>query len=233
MALSPAELAYKERAEGRAPTGIVTVRDFDQGVVETLGAKIIGDHYLLQLEGFDYPPGIPGVVVTYIVSEELFQSYVLPVITVSRDDLSPAMHRWHPGSVQYRAPARGSLLRAVGERANFGHWEEMPQAVPFDFTYTINILTRSRSSRSSANRLLDYVLRVFPPYCRLLVTDSVGDVRSYEAQMTGTTPLDEVAEVSERTIGFAVTIEVQGELDLNEPKRSAAALGADVRLQQR
>lgn len=234
MALSTQEKALWDRTLGLAPTGSVTIRDFDQGVVETLGAKIVGDHYLLDIPGIEYPPGIPGIIVTYIVPEELFQSYVIPLITVSRDDLSPAMQRWHPGTLQYRAPAAGSVLKGVRNETNFAKWEESQQAVPFDLTYTISILTRNRQSRTSANKLLDYVLRIFAPYSRLLVTDSIGDLRSYECALMGVSPLDEVAEVAERSMGFAVTIQVEGELDLTDPVTNhAVTTEPQVRLAQK
>ena len=48
--------------------------------------------------------------------------------------------------------------------------------------------------------------------------DSIGDVRTYEAFQESISPLDEVSEVVDRVIGFAVTLRVEGELDLLDPE---------------
>jgi len=56
----------------------------------------------------------------------------------------------------------------------------------------------------------------------VLVTDSIGDVRSYEANLSGVGPLDEASEVGERLIGFSLTLFVSGELDLQTPSYSEA-----------
>jgi hypothetical protein len=98
--------------------------------------------------------------------------------------------------------------------------EQVDQAAPFDFSYTINIVARNRGAPgilNQANRLLDHVLRIYQPYCRVLLKDSIGDARSYEAFMDGVSPLDEVADVTDRVIGFAVSLRIEGELDLSDP----------------
>lgn len=238
--------ALRERTEGRARTGFVNLRSFDEGVVETLGAKIDADlqNYFLDLEpvetvGFDPPetspfhrgiveprPGLPGIPVTFALPEDVFEKYSIPVILVRREGLDPAMQRWHPGSLQYRAPGRGAhpvqyQASSTSEvKEGFDRAEQVDQAAPFDLLYTINVVARNRGAPgilNQANRLLDHVLRIYPPYCRVLVKDSVGDLRSYEAFMEGTSPLDEVADVTDRVIGFAVSLRIEGELDLTDP----------------
>lgn len=238
--------ALRERTEGRARTGFVNLRSFDEGVVETLGATIDEDlqNYFLHLEpvetvGFDPPvsspfhrgiveprPGLPGIPVTFALPEDVFEKYSIPVILVRREGLDPAMQRWHPGALQYRAPGRGAHPAQYQHgptsevKEGFDRAEQVDQAAPFDLLYTINVVARNRGAPgilNQANRLLDHVLRIYPPYCRVLVKDSVGDLRSYEAFMEGTSPLDEVADVADRVIGFAVSLRIEGELDLTDP----------------
>ncbi len=72
---------------------------------------------------------------------------------------------------------------------------------------------------------MDYVLRIYQPYSRVLVTDSVGDCRDYAAFMESISHLDEVPEVTDRVLGFAVTLRVEAELDLNDPRVHKAVLG--------
>lgn len=238
--------ALRARTEGLARTGFVNLRSFDQGVVETLGAKIDPDlqNYFLDVEavetvGFDPPesspfyrgpveprPGLPGVPITFAFPEDVFEKWTLPVIVVRRESIDPAPQRWHPGTIQYRAPARGALPVQSQLSINsavtsgFDRVEQAEQAFPFDFSYTLNILARNRGAPGSlnqANRLLDLVIRIYQPYCEVRVVDSVGDVRGYEAFMDGVSALDEVAEVTDRVIGFAVSLRIEGELDLSDP----------------
>lgn len=216
-------LAREDRELGRARVGEVNLRDFDQGVVETLGATITGDNYFLSISGVSPPPGSPGVPVTFANPEDIFEKWKIPVLVIARDDISPAMSRWHPGLGEYSAPARGanpvSITTPAGTFARFDRYEEQMQAVPFDIMYTLSIQARYRSSlQNMSNAILKYVLKVYTPYCRVLVKDSLGDVRSYDAFMEGISSLDEVREVTERQMGFAVTLRVEGELNLPDPE---------------
>jgi hypothetical protein len=238
--------ALRDRTEGRARTGFVNLRSFDEGVVETLGARIDEEteNYFLNLEevetvGFDPPvsshfhrgpvdprPGLPAIPVTFAYPEDVFEKYSIPMILVRRDDISPALQRWHPGTLQYRAPGRGAhpseykQYQTSDPVKGYDRVEQVDQAAPFDLSYTINIVARNRGApgvRNQANRVLDHVLRIYQPYCRVLLKDSVGDARSYSAFMEGISHLDEVADVTDRVIGFAVTLRIEGELDLNDP----------------
>ena len=214
--------ALRARVEGRARTGTVTVRDFDQGVVETLGARIIKDGYFItELASLDPPPGLPGIPVVFSHPEEVFQTHRVPVIEVRRDDITPAMSRWHPGMGQYSAPKLGAKAVASpipGDlRTSFDSFEDAQQSCPFDILYTISIQARQREYMAAANRILAYVLKIYQPYCAVYVKDDVGDRRSYEAFMESLAPLDEVAEVGQRMIGFAMSLRVEAELDINDP----------------
>jgi hypothetical protein len=215
------EAALRERQQGGRKTGTVGLRDFDRGVVETLGAVVVKDNYFLTIPGVSPAPGHPGIQVVFAFPEDIYEHWKKPSIVVSRDDVSTAMQRYHPGAYQYRAPAAGARPVVVSGIQGFTSMETMSQAVPFDLSYSLNIITTGRGSggsRAQAGLMLDWVLRKFPPYCAIYVLDSIGDQRTYTAWMDGVGMLDEVAEVSERTIGFAVTLRVEAEFDLAEPE---------------
>ena len=242
------------REAGTAPAGKVGLRNFDEGVVVTLGAEIFNvdtsrANYFIPKEALapvEPAPGLPGIPVTFSHPEDIWERYRQPVIVIRRDDISPAMSRWHPGMVTYRAPAKGAKLVTVvlgsglltaPTVTNWDKWEEKQQATPFDITYTISILARHRgrgplpsrgsprgftgaagSPRNQVNLILDYCLRRFAPYSQIFVNDSQGDVRPYFTFMEAISHLDEVPEVTERVLGFALTLRVEAELDLGDPE---------------
>lgn len=206
----------REKQSGGVKTGSVFLRDFDRGVVETLGGVVVGDNYFVYNTGVNPAPGQPGIPVTFAFPEDIYEHWRKPGFIVSRDDVAPAMQRYHPGALQYNAPAATARPVVMSGIQGFSQMETMSQAVPFDLAYTISIITAGY--RNLANKLLDYTLRRFPPYCAVYVLDSLGDQRTYTAWNDGVSMLDEVMEVSERTIGFAVSLRVEAEFDLAEPE---------------
>ena len=228
MADSPTVAAVRTRSEGHARTGVVTLRDFDQGVVETLGAKVIGDRYFItELKHLDPAPEFPGVPVVFAHPEDLFQVHKIPVIEVRRDDISMAMNRWHPGTVQYHTAAPTALGQTFTfpdgtRKSGFTKYETAQQSCPFDLLYTINIIAKARTAMAAAQYILAYVLKIYQPYCAVYIADSVGDRRSYEAFLESIGPMDEAADVAERVIGFALSLRVEAELDINDPQMQTA-----------
>lgn len=227
------------RIAGGSRNGLVDVRSFDRGVVETLGAKVYANgvlaespdtpvpdaNYYLIVDGIDPAPGQPGVQITWSYPEDVYEFEKLPMLLVRRDDISPAMQRWHPGAEKYQTAALGANPVLSGQSVFYDAWESQQQATPFDLTYTIQVMARHRGGpgqRNQANLLLAHVLKVYPPYGAVVVRDSLGDFRTYEAFMEGTSVVDEVAEVAERMIGFAVSLRVEGELDLINPETRKA-----------
>lgn len=249
----------EDRALNRAPAGFVNLRSFDEGVVVTLQGEIHeGNYYVTDPRVCPVapPPGQPGIPITWAFPDDNYEHWRLPAIIIRRDDISPAMNRWHPGHTVWRAPAEGAVARSVTvptgpttstEVTGYSKYEVQQQAVPFDITYTISVMARYRgfgnkqevgsksvgewsaSPRTQANRLLDHVLRIYQPYSAVFVKDSQGDYRTYEAFMEAVSHLDQVAEVTDRMIGFAVTLRVEAELDLNDPiVRSAVTNGLTI-----
>lgn len=220
-------MGYAERRAGTERNGLVLQRDFDLGVVETLGAEeveledgsrnwfLTGDKIEWPpVNGFVTPPGLPGIPINFSYPEDLTDDFVLPIIVVVFEDLSPAMNRWHPGTLQYRVPATGAnpVSVVVGNRTFSGYdrMEEKQQAIPYDFNYTINI---HAYRRWQINPILTYVLGIYQPYTRLLVRDSEGDRRIYSAYNESVSVLDDVFDLTQRVLGFSISLRVEGEMD--------------------
>jgi hypothetical protein len=254
------------RQDGTAPGGFVGLRNFDEGIVTTMGAEILRAdesghrNYFIRtgvIPDVVPAPGLPGIPITFSHPEDIWERYKQPVIVVRRDDISPAMGRWHPGMRVGRYPALGAnplSVTVLGQtRTGFDTYTEKQQAVPFDITYTLSILARYRgkggemrrdtpqgfdaalgSPRNQVNQILDHILRVYNPFSSVTVLDSLGDERTYEAFMEALSHLDEVPEVTERVLGFAVTVRVEAELDLHDPEtRKAVGSLATIRSQIR
>jgi hypothetical protein len=242
MALTESQHSYIDRSLGKRPNGTVTLRDFDQGVIETLGARVVEDnknmtgYYLFDVNGLDNrtggvdaPDGFAGIPVVFSYPEDTFQKYKLPMLMVRRDSMDPAMNRWHPFSQQYSSfstrgrPAAVNLSQpGVTPKWIYGYdkSENMQQAVPFDLSYTIRLISKFRGDTCKANytnALLMHVLRIYQPYCRVLVRDCIGDIRSYEAFQDNISSSEDTSEVSDRIMGFDITLRIEAELDLNVP----------------
>lgn len=224
MAIIPVDVS----TDGTKRTGIVELTDFNRGVVETLGAVVneVGDTYVIKnISGVSPPPEFEGVPVYFSFSDETIDLKILPSFVVRLDNMSPAMARWHLGNVQYRVPAEGAhektVLHPITERTiatGFDAYEVKSQPVPFDLVYNIQIRARFRNNlRVDAMRMLGYAMRKYQPYTRVLVKDSLGDVRGYDAFMETPSPQDTRTDVANREINFNLTLRVEAELDLNDP----------------
>lgn len=204
----------------------------------TMGAQLsynsagVATNYFLQVAGVQGRKGrdgvdVPGVPIVFAFPEDVFEKYDFPLIVVRRDDIAPATNRWHPGALQYRAPTKTANQVAVNSNpgnpdapdlTGYDYVEELQQAVPYDITYTISVFARNRGGGTNqANAVLNAILRVYQPYCLVRIIDSLGDARTYEAFQESISHLDDVPEVTDRVIGFAVTLRVEAELDLNDP----------------
>lgn len=210
-----------ERTTGTRPNGEVTLRDFDRGIVETLGATVVDDAYYVNVDGVTPPPGQPGIPVIFMNPEDYFANFRYPSFVVTRDDISISTTRLHPFQQQYRAPAPTAqpvvVQTPTGPRTYYNRVIQREQATPYDITYTVNIYNSLRGGtggRYAANAMLTHVLQVCPVYGQVFVRDSLNNVRTYELFNEGISNLDDTAGVSERTIQFAVTLRVEAEYDL-------------------
>jgi hypothetical protein len=209
-------------------TGVVWIDNFDRGVVETLGAVVntAGNTYVIkEIEGVAPPPDVEGIPVFFAFSDDTIDHKILPSFVIRRDSISPAMARWHLGCTAYRVPAPAAREvvinnpRTGDEMARgYDQYEMQDQAVPFDILYTIQIRARFRNSlRVEAQKMLRYAMRIYQPYCRVIIKDSLGESRGYDAFMENPSIADRMTDVSDRETTFNMSLRVEAELDLNDP----------------
>jgi len=141
----------------------------------------------------------------------------------SSDDIMPAMDRWHPNGVQYRAPGigAGSVCRAGRESSENPCWDRMSQRE--QATRSISS-TRSRiKARFRGAQKTTYRTRRNEQCCGLTGSSAqtfpvigssscrpIGDTRTYNAYNEGLANIDAIPEVQDREIGFAITVESGG-----------------------
>jgi len=192
------------------PTGQVFLKDFDRGVVETLGAEVYTGTPVGS-ETAKYRLTIPGLVdavnIIFATPEQpiQFNSLILPTIVVRRGDIVNALERWMSlGAYQYRTiPVLPSI-----------NGEEMVQAFPFDITYDLEAFARYRNDSVV---IMNWILRKYQPYGKVWIKDSLGDTRSYECFMENISVADELADVADRMIALIISLRIAAELDLNDP----------------
>ena len=212
-----------EQTLGALPNGDVDLRSFDQGFIESMGGRVNGDRFYVTVDGVEPPPGDPAIPVHFMYPEDFYANFRYPAFVITRDDVSISTQRLHPFTPKYRAPANTanyvSAQTQAGLRTRADRVVMQDSGTPYDLTYTINIYNslRGGQGRSAANRMLTHILKIWPVYGQVWVTDSLGEARSYEAFNEGIVNLDDVAGILERMIQFAVTIRVEAEYDLADP----------------
>jgi hypothetical protein len=217
---------YNER------NGDVWLTDFDRGMLTSLGAAVnaVGDMYVINVPGVSAPPpsggvNFEGIPVYFAFPDEAIDPKILPSFVIRRDDITPAMSRWHLGAQQYNVPAAGAhAVTLTNPRTGdvmatgFDAYEDKAQAVPFDILYTIQIRAKYRNNlKVEAMQMLRFAMKRFPPYSTVYVRDSLGDLRSYTAFMESPSALDTKPDVAGRETNFNLSIRVEAELDLNDP----------------
>lgn len=217
-------------------TGSVFIRDFDAGIFDSLGAfpdpkarldqprkviEIAGGQFQI---GFDIDRNKPIVTdfvpIVFATPENPMSRYTVPLIIVRRESIDPVTLRWTPESVEYQVPAevhrRLEVTLPDGQKLQgVDRVETKARAWPVDIVYTIEILARLRND---ANTILRRVLKTFQVYGNILVKDSLGEKRTYQALMEGVTDITDLLDVVGRIVGFSVSIRIIGELDLNDPE---------------
>jgi len=209
-------------------TGLVTLRDFDEGFLRTL----LGSEVEIELDGektlaIGVPiAGVRGpeqfqgqVPVCFGEPEEVYQLNLLPCIVVSRSTFTPAMDRSMPYGEEYRVPAMDAQSVALtmpdGTVVNgWDRWEFKEFATPFDMLYTVELRARRRGD---ANRMFDHASKLLRPHFEVFVFDTEGDERGYNTFLDPWTSIDALSDVADRVVGFSVSIRVEGELDLRDP----------------
>jgi hypothetical protein len=196
------------------PTGIVSVRHFDEGIPYSMGATRLPDE---EFRTYAFPVHFPdgtlqNINVYFAQPEQIYRKKVYPFVTISRE-FEPAMSRWMGmGQLEYRSGVGdGMILNGV---SGFGSYGSKIQAFPYDFTYTISCFHRYENE---VQPILSKLLKLFPPLGKLIVFDSLRLLRTYEAYTeTPVVNLSELLDPVSRLRGYALTVRVEGELDLIE-----------------
>ena len=228
------------RAHG-SRTGHIRKIDFDQAVVEGLGAvldEVEKNKYYLPLVdangngifirpvGSDAPIEIRRAHVCFRAAEPTWTEFEVPALIVQCDDISPALNRMQSPTEAYRIPAPGAVPVAIGSEMGWSHYETKPQEEPWDFTYTIECWSRYRAM---AQVLLQIALSRYPMQGSIRVVDSLGVERVYPAYTEGTSDLTEIQSMVDRLCGYSLSVRIEGELTNSRvPEVHSAFIGQTV-----
>ena len=210
-------------------TGQVFVRNFDQGVVETLGGSVqsLPDGSIKGNRRGYYitiPTSSPMLVpIIFNNPEQIYESKIYPSFLVARESIEPALNRWQSvKQLEYMAGVSGTE-EVISGVSGFAQLESKVQAWPFDMFYTISCFAKNEHESMP---MLKTILRVFKTYSRINLIDSLGDSRSYTAfAESGVQDISEYSDVADRVKAYAVSIRVEAELDLDDPVISSTVSG--------
>lgn len=205
----------------------VSLRDFDRGMIESLGANLIsftidGDErqaYALTVDGLKPNLEYYGhhVPVFFSTPEDVFQPFRYPCVVVRRNDLRAAFDRSpYYGFQRVPAPDARPVAIAAGNGVLRGYDKYVSAAipVPFDIGYDLQIYARTQATGLI---LLNRILQTCrPPFFSVAIYDSLGDRRLYDAGEVTIASNNELADVADRTIAWTISFDVRGELDLQD-----------------
>jgi hypothetical protein len=223
-----------------ARSGTVFLRDFDEGLVRTMGGELVEieldgelvQDYVIAVDGVTGPDEYNGKIpIIWQNPEDAYQKGLLPSITVARTSVTPAMQRWFPGGYAYRTPAATSRLVTAGDgRQGPSALEFKSWAYPYDITYELHLRARLRGQ---ADRMLKKVGKKYWAYGQIYLIDSEGAERGYYAFQESIDSLDEVADVADRTVGWTISLRCEGELDFNDPYIAKTSPNVDVSVESK
>lgn len=214
-----------------ARTGIVTIPDFDRGIMGLLGATLRNGvvsgkpSYWVTVADVEYEPSETGVMCYVVPPEQVIRKYILPSILIRPGDPEPDMIRWQGGQAEeYCEPAVGATtVTGVNGVSGYNAYETKEQAVPVQLSYDIQILSRyTRDARAIWQQVMRNIRSTAGPngsvvYCQVPVIDSLGEIRHYLGVINSFGVNNDVADVMRRRAMHVISIRVQGELDFGDP----------------
>lgn len=187
--------------------GSVGLESFDLGLVKTMGATVLGKSFVLNIEGLT-----PNIPVTFENPEQILRAANVPMMLIERDDPDFTVQRSHRGTTEYRVPAADAVeMTAFNGKIGYSAYVSKKAAQVCDITYTISVFDRYRDL---ANLFYKVITKPLLQTKAIQVVDSLGIVRSYSAFIEGSTKLDEVASLTNRVIGWGITLRVEAEIDI-------------------
>lgn len=214
--------------------GRCSIRSFDQGVVDTIGAILIDTekdgvatkNYALSISSLAEaaPPEYAGKIpVKFWPPDGPFEPYLLPCVIIRPVDPIPALQRYEFGALQYRLPAAGAEQVVMPDgTVGYTKYEQRGMGRPFDMAYDIEVRTKKRWHKVT---LLEYILgRLIDR--TLIVSDTAGNRRDADFSLDSVSNADDFSDVADRVLSSIIGIMVQGYIDLDEPRVFPAFIGS-------
>lgn len=210
-------------------TGEVFLRNFDQGVIETLGGyievptdpvmiKMIGGqkrNYFIDIPAIASGEQTAKVPVIFNNAEGVRSRKVYPSFLIIREDPIPALNRWHSvGQAEYRVGAQDATIEWSRGVSGYSQYEQKQQDPPFDLMYNIMVQAHLEAH---AVPMLKHVMRIYQPYCKVYLKDSLGEQRSYTAYNESVADIGELIDVADRMKGYSISLRIEAELTLSDP----------------
>ena len=203
----------------------ISLRAFDRGVFETLGAELHNHSvdgearstYARRFGGVTTNiEGMDGKVPFFFANpEDVYQSFVLPCILVRRTSVASAFERspWYGYDRQPDVNANTfEITRPDGTKIQgFDKYALKENSTPMNIGYDVQIYSRTQYDFLNIFQLIMMYMR--PPFFTFGATDTGNCVRHYDAGPVTITDSSELSEVGDRTISSTISFEVQGEID--------------------
>jgi hypothetical protein len=209
-----------------ATLSTITLRAFDLGVFETLGAELYSytiDGESRQAYARTFPgvstniPGLDGrVPFFFAMPEDVYQAFVLPCVIIRRTSLAPAFDR-APWYGYERAPDVTASAITVTKPdgsvvTGYDRYAEKTVSTPFNIGYDVQIMARTQLDYLYIFQSLMMTMR--PPFFTFGAIDSENELRCYDAGPVNVSEGSEITAIVDRTISATISFEVQGEIDL-------------------
>lgn len=210
-------------------TGEVFIRNYDQGIIETMGGYIevptsklmiemiggVKRNYFIDIPEIEYGEQSKKVPVIFGNPQAIRSRKIYPSFLIVRQDPVPAMNRWHSiGMAEYRVPVNTSNPEWAYGVSGYSEMEQKVQDMPFDIVYNINVMALLESQ---AMAMLRKVMTVYKPYSKINVIDSLGATRTYTAYNESVNDISELNDVADRMEGYSISVRVECELTLSVP----------------
>ena len=214
-------------------SGIVTITDFDRGMITTLGGVLVDvvedggsrKHYAIDFAGVAGPTRFSGKIpVFFVVGSGPYTPKFFPCVVIRRSDLAPAFENggstWH---IAYKKRAKYSkpisvVLDTETTVTGYDRYEIKERAIPYNIGYEITAHAKGDRAMSDAAKIQFELGKVcVPPGFAMTLQDSLGDDRGYDVIVESISPSLSALELTDRDAGWTWSLMVHGELDHSLP----------------
>jgi len=218
--------------------GTVFQPDFDLGVVKHLGGELVtftvdGESrqaYAALITGSEGAPGYSNRVPIFVAyPEAVFQPRILPCIVVRPGAPESAWNRAAWYGIAKREPAADAVpVTLVGrDGETLSGWDkyvEQWRGEAFDLPYDVQIYARTRRGEAASIPILKHVMKkTTGPSFPIVVVDSEGDERKYDAVEISWSDNSDLESPTQRAILHQVSFKVFAEFELVDDVEVVAA----------